>query len=143
MVYFLGIWSDREDTLLSKVSNLGKVSANDLNKVYLGKVQEDAIFCTDSEKSYRKFARENGFRLIQLESGKHKQGIYHINHINSYHSHLKHFINGFKGVATKYLDNYLTWKNTKGISIENQLKYVSSQTLLLPNRMIKIRPVLQ
>lgn len=134
---------DRQEAVLAKVSNLGKVSSNDLNRVYFGKVQENSIFCTDSEKSYRKFTRENGFRLIQLERGKHRQGVYHINHINSYHSHLKHFMSGFKGVATKYLDNYLTWKNVKGTSLENKLKYVSSQTLLLPNLAVKVRPVLQ
>ena len=48
---------------------------------------------------------------MQLKSGKSKQGIYNIQHINSYHSELKRFLYAFKGVSTKYLNNYLIWHN--------------------------------
>ena len=133
---------DRQNTSLAKVSNLGKVSANDLNRIYIGRVERESIFCTDSEKSYRKFARDNGFRLIQIERGKHKNGIYHINHINSYHSHLKSFMEKFKGVATKYLDNYLTWNKIKSIPVDSQIRNIASQTLTVRNITIKTRPLL-
>jgi hypothetical protein len=36
-----------------------------------------------------------------------KKGIYHIQHVNEYHTRLKKWMNRFQGVATKYLDNYL------------------------------------
>ena len=49
--------------------------------------------------------------LVQLKSGKNKSGIYHIQHINSYHSQLKIFMNRFRGVASKYMGNYLIWNN--------------------------------
>lgn len=129
--------TDRQGNVRSKVSNLGKVSANDLSRVYIGNVQDDAIFCTDSEKSNRKFARENGFRLIQINRAKHKQDIYHINHINSYHSHLKDFVGKFKGVATKYLDNYLAWNQAKGKTIDNQFNGIASQGVQIKNVEIK------
>jgi hypothetical protein len=29
--------------------------------------------------------------------------------VNAFHSRLKNWMERFKGVATKYLDNYLTW----------------------------------
>ena len=32
-----------------------------------------------------------------------------VNHVNSLHSNLKEWIRRFKGVATKYLTNYLYW----------------------------------
>ena len=36
--------------------------------------------------------------------------VYHIQHVNSYHSELEDWFNrGFKGVTTKYMDNYLAW----------------------------------
>jgi hypothetical protein len=38
-----------------------------------------------------------------------KKGIYHIQHVNGYHTRLKKRINRFQGVATKYLNNYLFW----------------------------------
>ena len=49
--------------------------------------------------------------LVQLKTGRTKKGIYNIQHINSYHSELKRFLYQFKGVSTKYLNNYLVWNN--------------------------------
>ena len=49
--------------------------------------------------------------MVQMESGKHRKGIYHINHINAYHNNIKQFIQRFRGVITKYLNNYLVWNN--------------------------------
>lgn len=36
-----------------------------------------------------------------------KKGIYHIQHVNEYHTRLKKWMNRFQGVVTKYLDNSL------------------------------------
>jgi transposase-like protein len=37
------------------------------------------------------------------------KGIYHIQHINAFHSRLKSFMRPFQGVSTKHLNNYLVW----------------------------------
>lgn len=108
---------DRSNTLISGLCNLGKPSSDDLIKFYKDRVEEKAIFCTDSEKAYRKFASENGYELHQIESGSHKKGIYHINHVNAFHSNLKSFMRGFRGVSTKYLGNYLSWMGSLKMGI--------------------------
>ena len=36
-----------------------------------------------------------------------KKGVYHINHINNFHARFKAYMSGYKGVATKYLNNYV------------------------------------
>ncbi len=41
--------------------------------------------------------------------GHYKNGIYHINHINSLHSKFKGWMYKFHGVSTKFLVNYLYW----------------------------------
>lgn len=46
--------------------------------------------------------------LIDSKLSKDK-GLYHIQNVNALHSRLKQWIARFKGVATKYLDNYLAW----------------------------------
>jgi len=38
-----------------------------------------------------------------------KKDIVHIKNVNAYHSRLKGWMRRFNGVATKYLDNYLSW----------------------------------
>ncbi len=45
----------------------------------------------------------------RIKRGKHKEGIYHIQHINAVHSKLKKWIDRFNGVATKYISNYMYW----------------------------------
>lgn len=48
--------------------------------------------------------------VINVRKGQHvRKGIYHAQHVNSYHKRLKKWMERFQGVATKYLDNYLFW----------------------------------
>jgi len=113
---------DRADSVLSKVCNLGKICTDDLVAFYREKVESGAIFCTDSESSYKKFAELNEYKLHQIPSGKHKNGIYHINHVNAYHSRMKMFISNFRGVATKYLNNYIVWNNCIKMGIQEVME---------------------
>ena len=98
--------------------HIGRVSTKDLHKTYDKRIESNSILCTDKMNSYKRFATANGLNLIQLKSGKSKQGIFNIQHINSYHSELKRFLYAFKGVSTKYLNNYLTWNNFVNYSKE-------------------------
>lgn len=74
---------------VAKIGGLGKTSIKTIDNS-LGKiVKEKSILCTDKEKSYIKFAKSNNLEHIRLDSFKSKRGIYHINHINSYHKRHK------------------------------------------------------
>lgn len=119
---------DRKGTTFSKVSNLGKISSNDLDTIYHNKIEGDAIFCTDSEKSYKQFIKKNKYKIVQIPRGKHKNGVYHINHINSFHNNLKHFTDKFRGISTKYLSNYLSWVHIINMNVIEVLKYIISIT---------------
>jgi hypothetical protein len=44
-----------------------------------------------------------------IKSGTYKNGIYHINGVNSLHSRFKSWLDRFKGISTKHLQNYVTW----------------------------------
>ena len=49
---------------------------------------------------------------IRIPRGKRAVGTFNIQTINSYHSRLKNIlVHRFKGVATKYLNNYLVYHN--------------------------------
>jgi hypothetical protein len=62
-------------------------------------------------------------------------------YINSYHSKLKEFIRGFKGVSTKYLNNYTTWNNCVNInsSSKNDKMNTLLRTALSALAMVKCR----
>lgn len=96
---------------IAMASNFGKVAEKDLHYVFDNKIEEKSIVCSDKNSSYIKFAQKNNLELVQLKDGKSHEGIFHIQHINSYHSSLKSFMQKFRGVTTKYLNNYLTWNN--------------------------------
>ena len=102
---------DRSNNYLSMIAALGRIKTKDLHVVYDGKIKDNSTLCTDKMNSYVRFANSNNIKLVQLKTGKAKKGIYHIQHINAYHSELKRFMKIFKGVATKYLNNYLLWHN--------------------------------
>jgi hypothetical protein len=55
----------------------------DLERLFKGRIEDEAIFCTDSHKSYIQFAQNLGVELQQIKRGKHKKGIYHTSHIDT------------------------------------------------------------
>ena len=100
----------RNGNIYSKVATLGRATSGVLKKVLRKRISDTAILCTDKDSAYRRFADNAELRLVQVKAG-HVKGTYHIQHVNAYHSRLKAFMLRFKGVATKYLDNYLAWHN--------------------------------
>lgn len=70
-------------------------------------------FCSDSKAVYKRFAQENQVRhgTLNLSSGEQvKKDIVHIMNVNSYQNQLNNWIvKRFRGVATKYLNNYISW----------------------------------
>ncbi len=86
-------------------------SANDLAKVIKPVLTEDAELISDSAGTYRKMAKQYNISLRMVPRNKtHKtSGSLHINNVNAYDSRLKSWMFPFKGVATKYLSNYLGW----------------------------------
>ncbi len=107
---------DRNGCSVAKIANLGRAATKDIANVLGGRIKTKSVMCTDMLNSYKGFAEANNLELIQLKGGKIKQGIYHIQHINYYHSELTKFLTAFKGVSTKYLNNYLVWHNLVNIA---------------------------
>ena len=101
----------RDKHVFSKISNLAKPSIEDLDWFFKGKLAPKATIVTDMASSYIKFAQHNDLDHVSIRPGEVKKGIYHINHINSYHSGLKNFLRPFKGISTKHLNGYLAWYN--------------------------------
>jgi len=103
---------NRQGQSIGVVSNLAKAKTAGIKAAFDGKIEPGTELITDKEKSYRRFAEDNGLHLHQMKSDTDsRSGIYHLQHINSYHSQLDGFLYGFKGVSTKYLNNYILWHN--------------------------------
>ena len=97
---------------MSSAITLGRADTSEMTAFFAGRLEQGTVLCTDHEPVYHAYARESGLRHIQFECHEVRRGL-SIQRINAYHSRLKHFLSGFRGVATKYLDNYLAWSAAK------------------------------
>ena len=105
----------------SVITNLGKPTVKDLRKVFSRSIAENSVLVTDRNSAYNKIANEHNLQLVQIKSGKGSKGTFNIAKINSYHCILKMFIiYNFKGVSTKYLNNYLIWNNIKNYALGSE-----------------------
>ena len=109
---------------IAKATNLEKPMTKHLSALFENRIVPDSILCTDKLAHYVKVAEQFDLNLIQFKANRKDQSIirssvgnFHINNVNNYHSRIKNFLTPFKGVATKYLNNYLNWFN-----FVNQLK---------------------
>ena len=95
------------------VATMGRIGKDDIMRSIEKPLPSDSILCTDGHVSYKGFATDNKLTHITLRAdlNQHvKQGVYHIQNVNSIHNRLKKWIdNTFWGVSTKYLQNYLGW----------------------------------
>lgn len=101
---------DKDGIPVTMAAKPGKVSSDCVTKAFTGRLLKDTVLCTDNEKAYIAFAKESGFTLIQMDTGRRMKGDYGIQRINAYHTKLKGFLDiRLRGVSSKYLGNYLAW----------------------------------
>ena len=89
------------------------------------------LLVTDGNAAYRAFAKKTGIghAFVNLRAGirvaEHARGAIHVQNVNGYHSRFHAWLRHFRGVATRYLPNYLGWR----WAIDQQ-RIHSSETLL-------------
>ena len=97
---------------IAKISNLGKPSLRDLQKILTDRVIKGSVFVTDSLRPYQKLSFDMELSHIRIPRKHHSVGNFNINTVNNYHKQLKDMINErFHGVSTKYLNNYLVYNH--------------------------------
>jgi transposase-like protein len=92
-------------TLTAKIATR---KAKDIGAELLPRLSPDAVLCSDGASAYRIIGKTKGVEVRSVPAKK-AAGVYHINNVNAYDSRLKGWMFRFKGVATKYLPNYLGW----------------------------------
>ena len=103
---------DRSGNKDFKVATRGRISKKDIARVLKGKVEKAEVLCTDSHRSYTAFAKSLKLEHKKFNASKGQrvvEKIYHVQNVNSMDARLRIFMDGFNGVATKYLQNYLNW----------------------------------
>jgi transposase-like protein len=105
---------DRTKNTSSQLAGMGRIDSQTLQKKIGPQIAPGSILCTDEEPTFRAFCCKAKIAQITINSKAKNRiidGIYHIQNVNAFHSRYKLWEARFKGIATKYTDNYLVWFN--------------------------------
>ena len=108
--------ADRSGTTVSAV--LPRVDAAALTAALDPVVAKDALLVSDGGASYPPCAAALGVshEALNRSMGERVRGDLHVQTVNSRHSRLKDFLRPRRGIATRYLDNYLSWFHLVGLA---------------------------
>jgi transposase-like protein len=103
---------DRSGQTLDFHTGRGPVSAPQLHACLLPVLNDDVLLISDAAKAYRCFAKEAHIthEAVNLVAGTRVRGAIHIQNVNAWHSRFKSWLVRFRGVASRYLVNYLGWQ---------------------------------
>jgi transposase-like protein len=111
------VTADRAGQQELSVATLGRVKKIDIEKSIGSRICDKTVLCSDSHVSYKGFALDNSLEhhAIRADLKQYvKDGLYHVQHVNSLHNKLKKWLNEqFWGVSTKHLQQYLNWFRMK------------------------------
>jgi len=107
---------DREGRTIDAVTGRGAVTTAQLERDLLPKLDPRALLVSDSHPAYRAFARKHkiAHAAVNLRAGVRVRHLgnsaIHVQNVNAYHQRFKAWLLGFRGVASRYLPNYLGWR---------------------------------
>ena len=103
---------DRSGATFDFVTGRGAVTAAQLHRYLLPVLDRDVLLVTDGHAAYRAFAAAAGIahESVNLRTGERVRGAVHVQNVNAYHSRFRQWLSRFRGVASRYLPNYLGWQ---------------------------------
>jgi len=113
------VTADRAGQQELSVATLGRIKKIDIENSIGNRLSDKTILCSDSHVSYKGFAIDNSLEHHPVRADLKqyvKDGVYHVQHVNSMHNKLKRWLNNrFWGVSTKHLQGYLNWFRIKEV----------------------------
>ena len=112
---------DRSNHMITPIlsaDTTAEIAAN-----FTDNITENSVLCSDGSWSYVTIAKQKNCDHKRLINGKVRviDKVYHIQTVNGAIAHFKGGINGkMKGVATKYLSNYLAWFRESNAKLNKQ-----------------------
>lgn len=113
-VTVITIFERKTGKFLNKVVCRGRITKKAIEKGFGSSPlnPQKSILCSDSHNTFQAYAKDNNITIKPIFVRRKEfviDKIYHIQNVNRIHSELKYWLKGFKGVATKYLQNYLNY----------------------------------
>jgi len=103
---------DRDGRTIDAVVGNGALTAQHLHTHLRARLAPDVLLVTDAHAAYPAFARAARIRheAVNASAGVRTRGVLHIQNVNAYHSRMRGWLVGFRGVASRYLANYFGWR---------------------------------
>ena len=103
---------DRTGQTLDFVTGRAAVTKQQLHRHLGPRLDADVLLVTDAHAAYRAFAREAGIAhaCVNLRREERVRGAVHVQNVNAYHQRFRQWLARFRGVASRYLPNYLGWR---------------------------------
>lgn len=107
---------DRGGQTIDAVVGRGALTAAQLERHLLPKLDRQVLLVSDAHAAYRSFARKHGIahEAVSLRAGvrvrRGAAGAIHVQYVNAYHQRFRQWLSRFRGVASRYLPNYLGWR---------------------------------
>ena len=112
---------ERSNHMINPV--LGADTTAEISANFANNMTENSVICSDGSWSYVTIGKQNNGDHKRLINNKRRviYTVYHIQTVNGAIAHFKGWINGkMKGVATKYLLNYLAWFRESNAKLDNK-----------------------
>jgi transposase-like protein len=107
---------DRSGGTIDAVVGRGSLTSAQLEQHLLPRLDRQVLLVSDSHAAYRAFSRKHGIahQAVNLQAGirmrRSAAGAIHVQNVNAYHGRLRQWLSRFRGVASRYLPNYLGWR---------------------------------
>lgn len=106
------VTTDRSGNKMAQVTGKSTMNKKALADALGGKIDKNAVLCTDSYKVYQGLAKREGLKhkaVTHLGRPTQKNKAYHIQTVNYLHRAIRDHLRKFNGVSSKYLQNYMYW----------------------------------
>jgi len=101
---------DRNGNEFDKIVN--RLNIEELNNNLKKVLSSDSLFCSNNHPVYIEYTQQNNMNhnYVNLTDKQTENNNYvHLNNVVNYKDKLIEWMSRFRGVATKYLDNYISW----------------------------------
>ncbi len=105
------ITADRKNSKDFSVTRIGRISKSDIERKVGGRFNKLCTLVSDKHRSISAFAKSEKIAHVNFKASEHTAGgEFHVQTVNNLASRVKTIVNHqFRGVSTKYLQNYSNW----------------------------------
>jgi len=125
--------------LFLEVAGMGRFESEDASRMLREKIYKGAIISTDGHQSYVKIMQEIEVAVHnRFSTNNRSRGV--INAVNGLHSRLDAFLQPFRGISSRWVENYLSWfKWLESFRMRNSKEKAEKAIAHISNGFYKLR----